>query len=122
MTNSTSTFLEARGGSMKTPFPFISKRKGHLPRSTLASYKVLRGTFRGSPPLAHVLNLVLQLVPDSLGDKMAVSQKGWFWRMYTRSGFRSGVHANVPSFRFFVPGNIRQNHPFGKPPFPKNIF
>ena len=57
--------------------------------------------------------------------------KGWFWRMYPRSGFRSrgtcectlvpvcvpGEHPNVPSFRFSFRGNIRQNHPFGKPPF-----
>ena len=66
----------------------------------------------------------------SLGDKRAVFVKGWFWRMYPRSGFRSrgtrertlvpvfvpGEHPNVPSFRFLFRGNIRQNHPFGKPP------
>ena len=54
-------------------------------------------------------------------------RKGWFWRMYPRSGFRSGgtcertlvpvclpgEHPNVPSFRFSFRGNIRQNHPFG---------
>ena len=53
------------------------------------------------------------------------------WRMYPRSGFCSGgtcertlvpvfvlgEHPNVPSFRFLFRGNIRQNHPFGKPPF-----
>ena len=27
------------------------------------------------------------------------------------------VLANVPSFRFSFRGNIRRNHPFGKPPF-----
>ena len=57
--------------------------------------------------------------------------KGWFWRMYPHSGFRSrrtcertlipvfvpGEHPNVPSFQFSFRGNIRQNHPFGKPPF-----
>ena len=52
--------------------------------------------------------------------------------MFPRSGFRSErtrEHANVPvfvpgrsgfrsgSFRFSFRGNIRQNHPFGKPPF-----
>ena len=26
-------------------------------------------------------------------------------------------HPNVPSFRFLVPGNIGQNHPFGNHPF-----
>ena len=56
--------------------------------------------------------------------------------------FVLGEHANVPSFRFFVPGEhlnvpsfrfsfrggrprVRQNHPFGKPPFcqaPKRMF
>ena len=50
--------------------------------------------------------------------------------MCPRSGFRSGgtrertlvpafvpgEHPNVPSFRFSIRGNIRQNHPFGKPP------
>ena len=53
--------------------------------------------------------------------------------MCPRSGFRSGgtcehtlvpvfvpgEHPNVPSFRFLVPGNIRQNHPFGNHPFAK---
>ena len=34
-------------------------------------------------------------------------------RTYPRSGFCSGEHPNVASFR----GNIRQDHPFGKPPF-----
>ena len=29
----------------------------------------------------------------------------------------TGEHPNVPSFRFSFWGNIRQNHPFGKPPF-----
>ena len=57
--------------------------------------------------------------------------KGWFWRMYPRSGFRSGGtcertlvpvfvsgdHPNVPSFRFSFWGNTRQNHPFGNHPF-----
>ena len=57
--------------------------------------------------------------------------KGWLWRIYPRSGFRSGgtcahtlvpvfvlgEQANVPSFRISFWGNIRQNHPFGKPPF-----
>ena len=57
--------------------------------------------------------------------------KGWLWRMYPRSGFRSvgtcectlvpvfvpGEHPNVPSFRFSFRGNIRQNHPFGNHPF-----
>ena len=53
--------------------------------------------------------------------------KGWFWRTYPRSGgtcertlvpvFVPGEHANVPSFRFSFRVNIRQNHPFGKPPF-----
>ena len=51
--------------------------------------------------------------------------------MCPRSGFRSGgtcertlvpvfipgEHPNVPSFRLVFRGNIRQNHPFGKPPF-----
>ena len=31
--------------------------------------------------------------------------------------FVSGEHPNVPSFRFSFRRNIRQNHPFGKPPF-----
>ena len=48
--------------------------------------------------------------------------KGWFWRMYPPSGFRSegtckrslvlvfvlGEHANVPSFRFSFPGTSTQ--------------
>ena len=36
---------------------------------------------------------------------------------------RSGEHPNVYSFRFLVPGNIRQDHPFGQPPFcePPNL-
>ena len=40
--------------------------------------------------------------------------------MYPRSGFwcPGGEHLNVPcSFRFLVPVNVRQNHPFWKPPF-----
>ena len=51
--------------------------------------------------------------------------------MYPRSSFRSGgtcertlvpvvvpgEHQDVPSFQFSFQGNIRQNHPFGKPPF-----
>ena len=58
-----------------------------------------------------------------------------FWRMCPRPAFRSGgtrertlvpvfvpgEHPNAPSFRFSFRGsgrgNIRQNHPFGKPPF-----
>ena len=35
-----------------------------------------------------------------------------------------GEHPNVPSFRFSFRGNIRQNHPFEKPPFcqpPKDV-
>ena len=55
-----------------------------------------------------------------------------FWRMCPRSGFLvlanirmylffpfvgAGEHPNVPSFRFLVPGNMRQNHPFGNHPF-----
>ena len=57
--------------------------------------------------------------------------KGWFWRTYPRSGFRSGgtcettlvpvfvpgVHPKVPSFRFSFRGNSRQNHRFGNHPF-----
>ena len=57
--------------------------------------------------------------PKSLRKKVCAQIlapiKGWFWRMYPRSGFRSGgtcectllpvfapgEHANVPSFRFF---------------------
>ena len=36
----------------------------------------------------------------------------------TKGRFRKRVVlANVPSFRFSFQGNIRQNHPFGKPPF-----
>ena len=37
--------------------------------------------------------------------------------------FGTGENQNVPSFRFFVPGNIRQNHPFGNNPFanPRNM-
>ena len=31
--------------------------------------------------------------------------------------FVPGEHPNVPSFRFLSRGNIRQNPPFGKPPF-----
>ena len=31
--------------------------------------------------------------------------------------FVPGEHANVPSFRFLVPGNIHQNHSFGNHPF-----
>ena len=56
--------------------------------------------------------------------------KGRFWRMCLRSGFwyrgtsawtlvpvlGAGEHTNVPLFRFLVPGNIRQNHPFGNHP------
>ena len=56
----------------------------------------------------------------------------WFWRMCPCSGFRSGgtcerrtlvpvfvpgEHPNVSSFRFSFRRNIRQNHPFGRPPF-----
>ena len=37
-------------------------------------------------------------------------------RMYLRSVFGIGEHPNVLSFRFLVPGNIRQNHPFGNHP------
>ena len=57
--------------------------------------------------------------------------KGWFWRTYPRSGFRSGgtcertlvpvfglgEHPNVPSFRCSFRGNIHQKHPFGNHPF-----
>ena len=71
------------------------------------------------------------LIQASLGDKRAVFVKGWFWRMYPHSGFRSGgtctrtpvpvfvpgEHPNVPLFRFSLRGKICQNHPFGKPPF-----
>ena len=32
--------------------------------------------------------------------------------------FGAGEHPNVPSFRFLVPGNIRQSHPLGNHPFP----
>ena len=31
--------------------------------------------------------------------------------------FVLGEHPSVPSFRLSFRGNIRQNHPFGKPPF-----
>ena len=41
------------------------------------------------------------LYPDMLsGRQEGGFVKGWFWRMCPRSGFRSGGHANVPSFRF----------------------
>ena len=56
--------------------------------------------------------------------------KGWFrqgqfWRMCSRSGFGTGEHPHVPSFRFLVPGNIRMYPRSGfatgahppKPPF-----
>ena len=36
---------------------------------------------------------------------------------YPRSGFGTGEHLNVPSVRFLVPGNIRQNHLIGNHPF-----
>ena len=57
--------------------------------------------------------------------------KGEFWRMCPRAGFCAVVPVFVPSlqlvctvvlffvpsFRFSVQGNIRQNHPFGNPAF-----
>ena len=63
--------------------------------------------------------------------KKGVFVKGWFWRTCPRSAFRSGgtceptlvpvfvpgEHPNVPLFRFSFRGNIRQDHPFWKPPF-----
>ena len=71
-------------------------------------------------------------VPDVTGRQKGVFVKEWFWRTCPRCGFRSrgtcertlvpvfvsGEHANVTSFRFLVPGNIRQNRPFGNHPFP----
>ena len=59
-----------------------------------------------------------------------VHVKGWFWRICPRSGLRSGGTCertlvpvfvpgelpSVPSLRFSFRENIRQNHPFGKPP------
>ena len=68
----------------------------------------------------------------SLGNKRAVSSKDGFGECALVPVFVPGGHANIPSFRFFVPGNIRvyprsgfrsggtsakPNHPFGKPPF-----
>ena len=60
--------------------------------------------------------------------------KGRFWRMCSRSLFwyrgtsactlgpvcGTWEHPNVPSFRFLVPVNIRQNHPFWRPPLIAN--
>ena len=57
--------------------------------------------------------------------------KGRFWRMYPRSSFwyrgtsactlvpvsGTGEHPNVARSGFLVPGNIRQDHPFGNYPF-----
>ena len=58
------------------------------------------------------------------GRKKGGFVKGWFWRTYPRSGFRSGGTCEVPSFRFFVPGNMRSfrfsfrgNIRQNKPPF-----
>ena len=54
-----STFLEAKGGSKKVLFlPFISKRKETFLEPLFASKKMLRGTFRGSTPLAHIFRTV----------------------------------------------------------------
>ena len=54
--------------------------------------------------------------------------KGWFWRMYPRSGFRSGGTSErtlvpvfvpgEPSERILVPGFVPGEHP-PKPPFSK---
>ena len=88
----------------------------------------LRQAFRASRDV-HVVQLSERL--SSLGDKKSGFVKGWFWWTCPRSGFRSGgtcertlvpvfvpgEHPNVPSFRFLFRGNIRQNHPFWKPPF-----
>ena len=66
----------------------------------------------------------------ALGGKRAVSSKGGFvecasflfsfWenmRTYPRSGFRSGGTSECNLVPVSVQGKIRQNHPFGKPPF-----
>ena len=57
--------------------------------------------FRAEMPAKVTRKTLGELIFGSLsrGNKRAVSQKGWFWRMCPRSGL---------SFR----GNIRQNHPF----------
>ena len=66
-----------------------------------------------------------------IGRRKGGFVKGCLWQMCPRSGFRSrgtcertlvpvfvlGEHPNVPLFRFSFWENIRQNHPFGKPPF-----
>ena len=47
------------------------------------------------------------VLDGSLGDKRAVSQKGWFWRMYPRSSFRSGGACEGT----LVPVLVRGEHP-----------
>ena len=94
---------------------------------------------RNTPPISikdrHVTDLDVTDLGSS-GPRITGRQnggfvKGWFWRMCSRSGFRSGgtcectlvpvfvaaEHANVPSFRFFVPGEHLPKPPFWKPPF-----
>ena len=78
----------------------MAKKRGKCGR--LAFHWETKGRFRkcGSGKCA----LVPVFVPGNM-------------RTYPRSGFRSGEHDIVPSLRFSFRGSIRQNHPFGKPPF-----
>ena len=55
MKDFTQHLLRSKGGVLRRPVSLYFSEEGGLLRSTLASWKVLRGTFRGLPPLAHVL-------------------------------------------------------------------
>ena len=88
---------------MKKPFPharnFHSRLKFHSleikgrfrKRVVLANVPSFRFSFRGNIRRNHLFGNHPFANPQkgSLGDKRAVS-KGWFWRTYPRSGFRSG--------------------------------
>ena len=55
------------------------------------------------------------VVPSFHGNCVAFSLS---FHLETKGRLRKRVVlVNVPSFRFSFRGNIRQNHPFGKPPF-----
>ena len=112
-----------------------------LPNPSLADFRHVQPTLRhmlGNETHTLLEDLLLLCHSATFERKQqGCFVKERFWRMYPRSGFwyrrtskctlvpvfGTGEHPNIPSFRFLVPGNIRQTHPFGNYPFanPRNI-
>ena len=112
-----------RPGSFANSLALKTRRANESLRSQCA----LPTFFRfGKANLANRGRTPTQTCLQITGRQKGGFVKGWFWRMYppsgfrsggtckrTRSGFRSREHPNVSLFRFSFRGNIRQNHPFG---------